>query len=713
MRRFIPLGILALLILAALWRPPTKSAAAAPQRLVTNINASMSGLLKIPHYGEDSLTMHLNETCTYDITNWSDSSVNLDVVACDTTFTVAGGGASHLPALGPHFGDPNLSWSHAVWKKPDRPLTSVSLDPASKTGIFFFKWGTVLTTDSKGQTSTDGSLAMTALSAGFASAGSGIPGRGLEFTGGPKLEDVQRFTYTPSSNAINISKSASYTATLGDSNGTLSVSYTVTGGANPQVEVEMIPPAQYAQWLPQADENETTLGNYMDIKIVAHKKDDPDTGPPKKILGYKISLVDTSKEKGVDLNWPQKSKSTTDYDMKIDKYNPWIDVADASGQSAQTKPGQDGLTAFTLTVDSFDWGGSTKLQVVAQLEGGQTVTAHVRGQASQTALAIPKDDNANHIADEWESWFGLDNPDEFADDDNRPRGDGTNGDSIALFDEYRGFHIRGRHERLSPATKDLFVQDASDLGTGQYVPDFGVNVHRVYGSERAAGGAAQNEYTVTPNGSHGDTYVIFLHHGNIGKGVVGETDGGPDVPMNIAQVTIDDNEIARGYGTQAAAELQSTITHELGHATNVWHHGQTDYLVGGVNCYWQDSKYTRPSSGMGGIVEHLPCSTAPKKGCYEVAAKGGMYSGNDTCVMRYDMTHFFEDPSGNCQWRHGKEAVIGSKYGQDPPGMFLCRDRTGTGVNDKDNPHNKAGDASADPDRGNCTQKFRLKNVSQ
>ena len=225
MRRFIPLGVLALLIAGALWRPPTKGAAAAPERLVTNMNATMSGHINVPNAGEDSLTLHLNEICTYDITNWSDTNVNLDLVACDTSFTAAGGGASHLPVLGPPFGDPNRSWSHSVWKKPDRPLTSVSLDPAHKTGVFFFKWGTVLTTDSKGQTSTDGGLAMSALSAGFASSLAGIPGRGLDFSGGPKLEELQRFTFTPSANSINVSRSASYTATAGDSNGTLTVSY--------------------------------------------------------------------------------------------------------------------------------------------------------------------------------------------------------------------------------------------------------------------------------------------------------------------------------------------------------------------------------------------------------------------------------------------------------------------------------------------------------
>ena len=177
----------------------------------------------------------------------------------------------------------------------------------------------------------------------------------------------------------------------------------------------------------------------------------PSLKPPKKVLKYTITLEDTSQEKGVDCNWPDPDRATTDYDMKIDPDNGWIKVTDDKGQSAETK--QEGLTEFRVTINSYDWGGYTKLKVVAELEGGQSVVAHVRGHSDQDFLAIPKDDNQNHIADWWEHLFNLKNTDPSADDDDFPQGDGDKGDSIALYDEYRGFHIGGKHDRLSPETQ--------------------------------------------------------------------------------------------------------------------------------------------------------------------------------------------------------------------------------------------------------------------
>jgi hypothetical protein len=62
--------------------------------------------------------------------------------------------------------------------------------------------------------------------------------------------------------------------------GSFPMNYTVTGGlSKAETEVELVPPKEYAQWMPQADENEQTIGNFIDVEIVAHTKDDP-TSPP-------------------------------------------------------------------------------------------------------------------------------------------------------------------------------------------------------------------------------------------------------------------------------------------------------------------------------------------------------------------------------------------------------------------------------------------------
>lgn len=489
------------------------------------------------------------------------------------------------------------------------------------------------------------------------------------------------------------------------------ISWDLTQDGEARTEVEIVPPAAYEQWVPQAGENEKTLGNFMDVGIVAHTKGDPSLKPPKKVLKYKITLFETSRERGVDLNWPPYSQATEDYDMKIDADNPWIKVADEKGQSAETK--QEGLTEFSVTINSYDWGGYTKLKVVAELEDGTSVVAHVRGHNDQEFLSIPKDDNQNHIADYWEHWFSIKNTDQWADDDDTPEGDGHKGDSIPLYEEYRGFHIHGKHERLSPELKDLFIWDVDNLGGGLYAQATNVTVHLIYGSERATRGDFPNHNVVDPNGLRDEVFALQVIDGPLDDGGVGDTDGGPSVPRNIRKITINSSLIKSGYKKDVSGvALQSTIAHEIAHGTNVKHHGERppDYDTGDVRCKLPD----------GSFENHL-CSAVPKGknvkpgtlkqqagDCFSVAGKGGSFSGNDQCVMRYDMTDLYENPNGNCQWQHNGKTVFGYKYGSDPPGTTMCSSGRGTGVNDPSNPNNKAGDAS--PGRGDCMHKFCLKN---
>jgi hypothetical protein len=327
------------------------------------------------------------------------------------------------------------------------------------------------------------------------------------------------------------------------------VTWDLHQSGDPQTEVELVPPGEYAQWPPQADDNEKTIGNFIDVEIVAHTKGDPALRPPQRVLKYTITLQDTSKQKGVDLNWPSRDHGggpTTDYDFRIDETNPWIKLTDAQGQAAETK--QEGLTDFRVTLNSYDWGGWTQLKVVAELSDHSTVTAHVRGAPQQT-LAVPKDDDGNHIADAWEQWYDLPSKDGAADDDDVPVGDGK-GDSVALYDEYRGFHIGGRHERLSPKTKDLFVWDRDKLGSGYYEQSTGVHVHLLADGETSidaeglnAGDAANY---VTPNGEHGKTYAIDLRNASL-VAAAGDTLGGPAPPPKIISVRIDTVAIATAY----------------------------------------------------------------------------------------------------------------------------------------------------------------------
>jgi hypothetical protein len=503
-----------------------------------------------------------------------------------------------------------------------------------------------------------------------------------------------------------------------DGTSTEVINWNIHHGPFPETEVELIPATGYDHWRPQAGEDEDTLGNFIDVRVIAHKKGDPAADPPKKVLKYKIELEDTSKEKGVDLNWPPQSQAKDTYDMKIDKDNPWIKVTDKMGgidllnerQHAETK--EEGLTDFTVTVDSYDWGGRTKLRVTAELEDHTSVVGHVQNHPEQEELFLPKDDDHNHLPDSWEHEYGLESADASADEDHLPSGDGDRGDTIALYDEYRGFHVSGQHERLSPKRKDLFIWDQDDVGIGVY-GETGILTHVIYENEYFFKSAHLSHQVVTPNGTYGDVCALWLHEGALDPGVIGETARASAGPCNVESITIN------SAGAGGPEQLQSGIAHELSHATNVDHHGPDglDYDIGDALCRVPDHSQ-RPGTKGTMVTVNYPCSKTPrdKNGkaigpgqqaydCWEVAVKGGKYSGNDQCWMRYDQTNFYEDPAGNCEWQHNGQTVRGRVYGKDLPGMIICDNPRGTGVNDPSKKPNKAGDATV----GDCKHHLCLK----
>jgi hypothetical protein len=474
---------------------------------------------------------------------------------------------------------------------------------------------------------------------------------------------------------------------------------------DPQTEVELVPPGEYPDWMPQAKDDEKTVGNYIDIGIVAHTKGDPSLKPPKQVKKYTITLENTSREQGVDLNWPGSmagAKATKDYDFRIDPKNTLVKVIDSDGQQAETT--QENLTDFKVRLNSYDWGGYTTLKVVATFSDGSPVTAHIHGGAS-ASLNVPQDDNENHVADGWEKIWELTGAQADADDDDRPVGDGHKGDSIPLYDEYRGFHIGGRHERLSPITKDLFVLDSSSLGGGVYQAASGVTLHLVKSSETdiMPGNAGAQDY-VTANGHGEKVYAVLMLNKQIAPGVIGRTTGHtPMVPENVMSVRIDAAMAAQLDGGPGGPALKITIGHELGHASNVRHHGEG-----------QDRKASRvvcpnPKDKDRNLIYDCPDDPGhpgSKLNCIMVAFDGGLYSGDDACPMRYSDTDFYYNPKGECRGWSGDALLTLSPYGEDPLALgSFCASPAGTGVNDPSRNPPKAGDATL----GRCAAQIRLK----
>jgi hypothetical protein len=733
MKRALLLLTVVLLALAAPWRVALRSAAAAsnPGQVTMTLTYAKTGTMKQNAGGmgtsSGSIAINMSETCVYNVLEWTDRSISLDDGNCNTAVTAEGSVQSSVEtfdcgaitarsrASGCKPVTKTSSWTCSA-VQPKGKMTRLDLDPVTGTGTISMDTPQVISKSDTGDTAT-GNCDVYAGSPFNGGAQESVVAEANKYIA--DLSAAEHFKFNPNDSSFSGGNSFRTSPSSGGvdarigltASGSTSFTYSVHGGApKDQTEVEIVPPKLYEQWLPQAGDDEKTIGNYIEAQIVAHKKDDPDSPPPKQVLKYTVTLQKTSREKGVNLNWPLKGKD--DYDLKLDATNALLKITGDADQAQSAETTQEDIEAFIVRVNCYDWGGYTNLAVTAELSDHTTVTAHVRGSGQQS-LAIPKDDDGNHIADSWEESFGLHGGDPASDEDSQPAGHEHNGDSIALYDEYRGFRIQGKPQRLSPVTKDLFIWDASSLGAGIYQASTGVTPRLINETERTYGGSSQNMFIVTPNGHYGDVHPIWLRSGAIGEtGVVGETKGGGWVPSEIYSVTIDSNEIVVQYKA-LEPELQVTIGHELGHTTNVNHHGdqEKDYLVGDVVCHRGIGPCPQGDMAcvqkQGTVKNYICAESKPGTGCYQVAAKGGSFSGNDTCPMRYDKTCFYEDPKGICTAKHNGATVTLSFFGTDPPGVGkLCTSNKGTGVNDTSKPPNKAGDA----DLGNCASQVCLKN---
>ncbi len=357
MRRTILLLALVLSLLAAdLWWRSTRPVAASSDtsQIVTTFSGRWHGAWSRDAgkaaSANDEISITFRESCVYKVLSWTDQDVSYERDHCDTNIDASGGGTDYTPHLDCSIsgGKPKCSmvdtphtWTYSA-KKPSSNRTRVSLAIPEKRGSFNFDGFQDLietrTTNSSGeQTSAGGGMALVAAEAWSDRAA-------VKIAQDPVKNNPTYFPLTVSTGSLN--GSGHYSSSWGGANGSGSVelNFSVSGGAKPdETEVELVPADGYDQWMPQAGKDEKTVGNYLDVEVVAHKKDDPYTSPPKQVKKYTITLENTSREQGVDLNWPSSmagAKATKDYDFRIDPKNALVKVIDDDGQQAETTPGE-------------------------------------------------------------------------------------------------------------------------------------------------------------------------------------------------------------------------------------------------------------------------------------------------------------------------------------------------------------------------------------
>ena len=122
-----------------------------------------------------------------------------------------------------------------------------------------------------------------------------------------------------------------------------------------------------------------------------------------------------------------------------------------------------------VAVRCLDYGGWAYLRGYVTGFFGEGAARRIDAQDLFVA-DIPVDENENHIADWWEDLRNPPSREPLSDDDFAPRGDGTLGDGLSLYEEYRGLMVRGVWQDFDPKEKDMFVMNFGAGNEDPYEP---------------------------------------------------------------------------------------------------------------------------------------------------------------------------------------------------------------------------------------------------
>ena len=414
-------------------------------------------------------------------------------------------------------------------------------------------------------------------------------------------------------------------------------------------------------WRPRGGEEKNTI----DITARIEKHDN--------LKGkWKFTLFEVTHEKGYAMN----KGDGTDLDLQF-----------LDGQSDFTIPEktEDGwvidstktANSTTVKVQSLDYGAWGKIKAEVNVEGHWY---ECRAEDGKDYVTIPYDDDEDHIADMWEEHFGVLSQSEKTDDDQEPQSK-QNGDGFSNYEEYRGFFIDGiwKEWYFSPKRKDVFIYDEIGMGVS-YFTETGLMIHLIdkeeYDKERIVNFNRGFGTIDSQDGQKG----LYLHEQELVglKGTVKPCVGTPNVVEEVI-INMIDSVVKTAYaekGTEGGflEDYAATIAHELGHAVNIMHHGDEN---------WE----------------------AENK--YEIARRGGLWSGEIICVMRYSPPDKYLGSDNNIY-----------PYPEEGPGnrTGYCAGSTGTGINvpgERKGPNGYPYPVAGDAERGNCRYNITLKGYNK
>ncbi|MEW6621044.1 MAG: hypothetical protein AB1422_17220, partial [bacterium] len=310
-------------------------------------------------------------------------------------------------------------------------------------------------------------------------------------------------------------------------------------------------------WLPEKDNTTNFTANIIPDDV-------------KGIITFTLSGV--SDEPGYCLN--AGKQSTADKDLKFEaNKNPLFNIR-GNGAIAESK---QEVNTIDVIVSSFDYGSYGEIKAEATVQN-KTAESEIKN--------IPRDDDNNYIADVWS--YNAGNATD--DDDNVPP-EGTLGDGLSRYEEYRGFLVSGVHIRTSPERKDVFIYDENGIyPQGNFTAATGMSVHyQITAAEfngvtsRVVNFNYETAHIVDQHGLYlrnydieGDTGVAGVddyHEWGVSFGPNGPPKNHPEIRCDVEQVRWDENwDRPDGANDRANDAVMHNITHELGHGISIAHH---------------------------------------------------------------------------------------------------------------------------------------------
>ena len=216
-------------------------------------------------------------------------------------------------------------------------------------------------------------------------------------------------------------------------------------------------PDTYGKWIPAPiDDDRFGPASALTFHASILPKEEGKPAPKGKIDFW---LRDVSHEKGKCTNFPQDGG--TEDDLRFTPNQTGLTIDPQNPLHATTK---EAVTGFSVKVEALDTGAYGTLQATCDELGliAEDERTHLQ------SIAIPMDDNRNHVADAWEDEKGILGDNLPADwDEEKIDGQKSTGDAINLYENYRGFMVlkdgKPSFIRLNPKQKVLFVIDDGNM----------------------------------------------------------------------------------------------------------------------------------------------------------------------------------------------------------------------------------------------------------